>query len=431
MDILSQIKKSVASLALVAMSFTFVAPISQAQLGFTDDAEIPSWGVEAIEELMDQGVISGNDDGSFAPNRQLNRAEVSKVIVLGTGIDLDVTGGPHFPDVQAGAWYYDYIETMYNYGYINGYPDGTFKPERGINRAEIAKMVVNAFEIEPDMSGAPHFDDVSSSDWFYSYVETAYNYGLMRGYGDGTFGPADPVTRAQTVKIVYDSQLVVAAPVGPAEGTLELALSPDTPRGTNIPYNATSVPFTTVELTASDDSDVEVSSITFTRLGLGDNDDFDNVWMEIDGFKVGNDKSVNNDDIVELRFNPPVVVPAGQTIVADVVTSLKYTASDKNVGHHNRFALVSGDDIVSTAANVVGDFPIEGEEMEVADYLVSVITFSELGSDTTVDVGDNFIEIGKFRLLNGSNTNKDVELRAVTFKNDGTAELEDDLENGR
>ncbi|MCF7917412.1 S-layer homology domain-containing protein [Candidatus Gracilibacteria bacterium] len=429
MDLFAQIKKSVASVALAAMAFMFIAPVAQAALPFTDASEIPTWATEAIQELLDQGVLSGNDDGSFAPNRQLNRAEVSKVIVLASGIDFDTTGGPHFPDVAEDAWYYDYIETMYNYGWVNGYPDGLFRPGVGINRAEIAKMVVNAFEIDQDLSGAPHFDDVSEGDWYYGYVETAYNNGLMKGYGDGTFGPANAVTRAETAHVVYNSQLVVAAPTGPAEGTLEVVLSGDTPRGTNIPYNATSVPYFTLELTASDDSDVEVSSLTFTRLGLGDNDDFDNVWLEIDGFKVGNDKSVNNDDIVELRFNPPVVVPAGQTLWADVVASSKYTADDKNIGHHNRFALVSADDISSTAANVVGDFPIEGEEMAVADYEVSQLKFSTLGSDTTIDVGDNFIEIGKFRVLNSSNTNKDVELRALTFKNDGTAQLEDNLEN--
>ena len=378
---------------------------------------------------MDQGVIHGNDDGSFAPNRQLNRAEVSKVIVLASGVELDTSGGPHFPDVSRNAWYYDYIETMYNQGWINGYPDGYFRPAVGINRAEIGKMAVNAFEIDQDLSGAPHFDDVSASDWFYGYVETAYNNGLMRGYGDGSFGPANPVTRAETVKIVYDSQLVVAEPEGPTEGTLEVMLSDDTPRGTNVPFNATSVPYTTFELTASDDSDVEVSSIIVTRLGLGDNDDFDNVWLEIDGFKIGNDRSINNEDIVELRFNPPIVVPAGQTLMADVVTSAKYSDTDKNLGHHNRLAIISADDVVSTAANVVGDFPLEGEEMEVADYEVSSVQFTTLGSDTTIDVGDNFIEIGKFRLLSSTASNKDIELRAITFKNNETAELEDDLEN--
>jgi hypothetical protein len=430
MDFVSTMRKGLASITLTALAATSLMPVqAAANLGFNDDSEIPSWAGEAIEELMYQGVLSGNDDGSFAPNRQLNRAEVSKIIVLATGVDLDTTGGPHFPDVQPGAWYYDYIETMYNLGWINGYPDGYFRPGVGINRAEIAKMVVNAFAIEQDLSGAPHFDDVSEGDWFFGYVETAYNNDLIRGYGDGTFGPANAVTRAETAKIVYDAQLVAYQPVGNPEGTLEAMLSDYTARGTNIPYNAVSVPFTTIELTASDDSDVEISSLTFTRLGLGDNDDFDNVWLEIDGFKVGNDKSINNDDVVELRFNPPVVVPAGQTLMADVVASTKYTSTDRNVGHHNRLALISADDIVSTAVNVVGDFPIEGEEMEVADYEVSQIKFSTLGSDTTVDVGDQFIEIGKFRMLNASDSNKDVEIRAVTFKNDGSAELEDNLEN--
>jgi len=423
-------------LASVVLSAVFGFGITQAAVSdFTDAAEIPSWADEAIEELMDQGVLAGNDDGSFAPNRQLNRAEVSKIIVLATGIDLDTTGGPHFPDVASDAWFYDYIETMYNQGWINGYPDGLFRPGVGINRAEIAKMVVNAFEIDQDLSGAPHFDDVNSSDWFYGYVETAYNNGCMRGYGDGTFGPGNAVTRAETAKIVYDCQLVVLDSFGGlTSGTLEVVLSSQTPRGTNIPFNATSVPFTTVEFTASDDSDVEIGSVAFTRLGLGDNDDFDNVWMEIDGFKVGNDKSVNNDDIVELRFNPPIVVPAGQTVVADLVASLDSddTSNDDdraNTGHHNRFAIVSSADVVSSAANVVGDFPVEGEEMEIADYEVTQVEFSRLGADSTVNVGDSFIEIGKFRILNESNTNKDVEMRAITFKNDGTAELEDVLEN--
>ncbi len=428
MELFASLRQSLATVVLSSVALFGVA--HAANLGFTDDAEIPSWAEEAIEELMDQGVVGGNDDGSFAPNRQLNRAEVSKVIVLATGVDMDTTGGPHFPDVAEDAWYYDFIETMYNQGWINGYPDGMFRPGVGINRAEIAKMVVNGFLLDQDLSGAPHFDDVNAGDWFYGYVETIYNNGCMRGYGDGTFGPGNAVTRAETVKIVYDCQLVALGGFsGIAEGTLEVVLSNDTPRGTNIPFNATSVPFTTVELTASDDSDVEISSMTFTRLGLGDNDDFDNVWLEIDGFKVGNDKSVNNDDVVELRFNPPIVVPAGQTIVADVVSSLKFSDTDKNVGHHNRFVLVSADDIVSSAANIAGDFPVEGEEMEVASYEVTQLNFSTLGADTTIDVGDSFVEIGKFRLLNASNSNKDVELRAVTFKNDGTAELEDNLEN--
>lgn len=428
MNIISRLKKGVAALSVLALSFA-VSPIVNAGVeDFSDYSAIPSWAYDAIDELMAQGVIQGNEDGTFAPSRTLNRAEVSKILVLATGIELDTDGGPSYSDVNAGDWFYDYVETMTNYGWINGYPDGSFGPGADINKVEAAKMVVNAFELDFDTTGAPHFDDVPADAWFYNYVETAYNNGLMRGFADGTFGVENDITRAEMVKVVYDAQLVVAGPIGTAEGTLEVELSSETPNGTNIPYNATSVPFQTIELTASDDSDVEISSITITRLGLGDNDDFDNVWLEIDGFKVGNDKSINNDDIAELRFNPPIVVPAGQTLVADIVASLE-NAGTANVGSHNRFAIVSADDIASTAANVSGDFPIEGEEMEIASYEVSQISMATLGSDTTVDVGDNFIEIGKFRLLNETTTNKDVEMRAITFKNDGTAQLADVLEN--
>ncbi len=434
MNFLSKIKKGVALLSFLALAF-----VTTTAFAYTDDAEIPSWADEAISELAAINVMTGNDDGSFAPNRELNRAEVSKIIVLAADVAIDTTGGAHFPDVQEGDWFYDYVETMYNYGWIDGYPDGTFKPANLINRAEIAKEVVNAFELE-EIDNGPSFSDVDPADWFYPYVETVKAHGIMLGYGDGTFAPANTVTRAEAAVVVYQGLLAATEATNPAAGTLEVSLSADTPRGTNIPYNATSVPFTTLDLTASDDSDVEISAITLTRLGLGDSDDFDKVWLEIDGFKVGNDRSVNNDDIVELRFNPPIVVPAGQTLVADVVASNKYTlaadgtcyasgAEGCNIGHHNRFAVVSADDIVSTAANVVGNFPIEGEEMEVADYQVSQLTMTTLGSNTTVNVGDSFVELGKFRMLNSSTTNKDIELRAITFKNTGTAELANDLEN--
>ncbi len=362
------IHKTLASCVLFTMSLTLISPvIAAANLGFTDDIEITSWTEEAIEELIDQGVLAGNPDGSFAPNRQLNRAEVSKIIVLMTKVELKTSGGPHFPDVSPDAWYYDYIETMYHYEWINGYPDGLFRPEAGINRAEIAKMIVKASEIEIDLSGAPHFDDASAKDWYYEYVETAYNYKFMRGLGDGGFHPQLPVTRAQTAKIVYDGLPGFESWIRSEGGTLEANLSHNTPPETTIPYNATSVPYTTVDFTASDDTDVEISALTFTRLGLGAHDDFESVWLEMDGQQVGQKKSVNSDDIVEFRFNPPIVIPAAKMLEITVMASMKYTATDKNIGHSNHFALLSSDNIVSTASHSNVISPIEGKDMKIIE----------------------------------------------------------------
>ncbi len=99
MNLFAFLRQGLASVALTSVALTGLT--QAANLGFTDDAQIPSWADEAIEELMDQGVLSGNDDGSFAPNRKLNRAEVYKIIVLSTGVDTDTTGGPHFPDLNS------------------------------------------------------------------------------------------------------------------------------------------------------------------------------------------------------------------------------------------------------------------------------------------------------------------------------------------
>ena len=73
-----------------------------------------------------------------------------------------------------------------------------------MNRAEAVKIIVGAFGI--DTSGTHEggvFDDVSAMDWFFKYVMTAYDEGLVSGYGDGTFGPGDSMTRGEAAKVVW------------------------------------------------------------------------------------------------------------------------------------------------------------------------------------------------------------------------------------
>lgn len=210
--------------------------------------------------------------------------------------------------------------------------------------------------------------------------------------------------------------------------TMQASLSNETPRGTNIPYNSTAIPFTTIELTASDDADVEISSITFTRLGLGDIKDFTDVWLELDGKQVPGTsqlKSTNNNDQAELTFSPPILIPAGQTLIADLFARTKPISN----GHHHRFVITLSNDIKSSALNISGNFPLEGEEMAVSSYTVTPIQFSPLGNDSTINAGDTEVEIGRFSLKNNTDTSKDLELRAITFKNTGTAKLEEVLKN--
>ncbi len=158
---------------------------------------------EAVHYLYCAGVISGYGDGTFRPYNNTTRAQLTKIIVLAEGWPIDTTGGPHFSDVSEGSTFYDYIETAYNHAIISGYGDGTFRPDNNVTRAQLSKIIVLAQGWPIDTSGGPHFSDVPEGSTFYGYVETAFNHGIVTGYGDGTFRPDNNATRGQISVIVY------------------------------------------------------------------------------------------------------------------------------------------------------------------------------------------------------------------------------------
>ena len=107
-----------------------------------------------------------------------------------------------FPDVKTIS-YSAAVKSVYDAGLMKGYPDGTFRPDLNINRAEIAKILALAFDKMPTASTymAKGFSDVAANDWFYSYVLVLNQVGSIKGYNDGTYKPANSVTRAEFIKI--------------------------------------------------------------------------------------------------------------------------------------------------------------------------------------------------------------------------------------
>ena len=134
-----------------------------AQELFTDQGQIPTWGQAAVQNLVDQDIISGNDDGSLSPLRNINRAEFLKILTTATDTQIINHSGRSFPDVPRGAWFAPYVHTAVSQGWAKGYPDGTFKPGNRINRAEIAKLLSEAWDIELTL-------DATDKDWFDVYV---------------------------------------------------------------------------------------------------------------------------------------------------------------------------------------------------------------------------------------------------------------------
>ncbi len=97
-----------------------------------------------VETAFNRGAVSGYGDGTFRPDNNVTRAQLCKIIVLAEGWTIDITGGPHFSDVVTGDPFYGYIETAYNHNIISGYGDGTFRPDNNATRGQISKIVYNS-----------------------------------------------------------------------------------------------------------------------------------------------------------------------------------------------------------------------------------------------------------------------------------------------
>lgn len=126
---------------------------------------------------------------------------------------------PQYCDVSGTDWYFPPVTTLTYLGIVKGYDDGCFHPEREITRAEFTKMVLMVYEMKegaimtPDY-GVEIFTDVTPDAWYEFYVEAAAENDLVSGYGDGTFGPNDTITRAEAVQILYNaSELIQDASV--------------------------------------------------------------------------------------------------------------------------------------------------------------------------------------------------------------------------
>ena len=97
-----------------------------------------------IETAYNRGLISGYSDGTFRWGANVTRGQLSKIVVLAQAWPIDTTGGPHFTDVPASNSFYNFVETAFHHGVISGYSDGTFRPNNNATRGQISKIVYTA-----------------------------------------------------------------------------------------------------------------------------------------------------------------------------------------------------------------------------------------------------------------------------------------------
>ncbi|MCQ2560863.1 MAG: S-layer homology domain-containing protein [Clostridia bacterium] len=144
------------------------------------------------------GYIAGYTDGTVRPESKITRAETA---ALFCSLLLDKKPGEvnPFSDISADAWYSNYVLTLHNIGAISGYTDGTYRPNNQITRAEFTAIAVSFAHAVDEEAGFP---DVPSSHWAEPYINSAAHYGWVTGYPDGTFRPGDTITRAEAITII-------------------------------------------------------------------------------------------------------------------------------------------------------------------------------------------------------------------------------------
>ena len=186
-------------------TFTPTPTITPCAIAFSD-VQTTDYFYTPVRNLVCAGALSGYADATFRPYANMTRAQLCKVVSLSEGWVLQNPLQPDFTDVPAGNPFYRYIETAYSYGVVSGYADGTFGWGNNVTRSQIAKIVVLAQGWALENPDQGHFSDVPPGSAFFPYVETAYSHNILSGYADGTFRPFASATRGQVSKIVYNAE---------------------------------------------------------------------------------------------------------------------------------------------------------------------------------------------------------------------------------
>lgn len=158
------------------------------------------WAEAQLLSLIRNGYADGYGGYRFYPERSITRAEAAAL--LARTMQLTGDGRETFGDVPDSHWAFNVISQAYRAGIVNGYPDGTFEPDRSITRMEMAMMLANATNKHGRARGAIPFADVSETYWGTPILRQMQAEGWIDGFDDGTFRPERTATRAEFMSLV-------------------------------------------------------------------------------------------------------------------------------------------------------------------------------------------------------------------------------------
>lgn len=191
--------------AVIKGNGTGTFAVVEAENSFSDISN--HWAKEEIKLLADKLLLIGYD-GKYNPERNITRAEFTTLLIRGLGLDIEKSNVETFNDVKYNDWYFDIINTAYNKELISGYDDNTFRPNKEITREEIIAITIRALEYvegkgEVDQSVLLKYKDADSiSQWAKDSAAKSVKNGIISGKSVDIFDPKSKTKRSESAVII-------------------------------------------------------------------------------------------------------------------------------------------------------------------------------------------------------------------------------------
>ncbi|SDE40601.1 Listeria/Bacterioides repeat-containing protein [Paenibacillus sp. UNCCL117] len=197
---------SVAKFAVFGVDQAANPPAPKPAVNLSDLAA--HWAETDVKQAIDLGIVSGYPDGTFKPDRTVTRAEFAVMLIhaLKPQENRHESAPLTFTDKeQIGAWAMDAVEQAVRAGIISGYEDGSFRPDAEMTRSEMAKMIASALGQSGEGAATAGFaDDAAIPDWAKDAVAVLSKRGIMEGKGGNQFAPGDQATRAEAIRVLLN-----------------------------------------------------------------------------------------------------------------------------------------------------------------------------------------------------------------------------------
>lgn len=325
---------------IVLLSLVLMLAMALPAFAYTDTANCDAEQQAAIDRLSSLEIVEGYADGSFLPDSAITRAEFAKVAVLAyaemTGeMDFDQEM-PDFSDLKEGAWYEPWISVAYNAGMLEGYDDGTFRPNAEITGNEVVTVLVRLLG---------YGDEDLSGDWPDNYLAQAENLGLLTGL-DINFDSA--LSRANVCLLT--ARVLDLAPV--TEGELAMVESIGENSVRLMTLNGRSQTY----VLADADGAVQNDLVTYTL------DSAERATLSQTGVFTGDSNRVAvNDGVLTLNGNDCRLTADTQVYLIDGVNG-NLTSAKVSVGTLEKQSWISGAQTSKLNLNI--QYTLRGEQVD-------------------------------------------------------------------